>query len=81
MTTETKAQWRDDNGYRCPECGGDHLKVYAEESKIVYINAEGEVTDEQSGSNTEFIGPFECCDCRHEWDYPTWHPALDEGKE
>lgn len=77
--TGTMIEWHEDFEYRCPECGGDHLKVYAEESKIVYINAAGEVTDEQSGAHTEFVGPFECCDCRHEWGYPKGHPVTGEG--
>jgi hypothetical protein len=36
--TGTMIEWHEDFEYRCPECGGDHLKVYAEESKIVYLN-------------------------------------------
>ena len=81
MSTETTNSQQEDFEYRCPECGSDHLKVYAEECKTVYINANGDIVDDAGGSHTEFVGPFECCECRHEWGYPKDHPSLDEGEE
>ena len=48
---------------------------------IVYINAAVAelVTDEPCGAHPEFVGPFECCDCRHQWGHPKGHPATGEG--
>lgn len=51
--------------YLCPQCGSDGLRAEAVEHKTAYINADGEVYDEEP-DYTDFEA-FDCLKCSHHY--------------